>query len=38
MDSLVLDFNGIALSFSPFNLMVAIGLLYIAFIIFTYRP
>ena len=28
---LVPDFNGIPLSFSPFNLMLAIGLLYIAF-------
>ncbi|ERE68785.1 zinc finger protein [Cricetulus griseus] len=30
---LVPDFRGIALSFSPFNLMLAGGLLYIAFII-----
>ena len=29
---LVPDFNGMALSFSPFNLMLAVGLLYIAFI------
>ncbi|ERE86053.1 hypothetical protein H671_2g4761 [Cricetulus griseus] len=29
---LVPDFRGIALSFSPFNLMLAVGLLYIAFI------
>ena len=32
------DFRGIALSFSPFSLMLAIGLLYIAFIIFRYVP
>ena len=35
---LVLDFSGIALSFSPFTLMLAIGLLFIAFIIFRYGP
>jgi hypothetical protein len=34
--SLVPDFSGIALSFSPLNLMLAIGLLYIAFIMFRY--
>ena len=34
----VLDFSGKALSFSPFNLMLAVGLLYIAFIIFSYEP
>ena len=27
-----------ALSFSPFNLMLAVGLLYIAFVIFRYDP
>ena len=32
------DFSGKALSFSPFNLMLADGLLYIAFIIFRYDP
>ena len=31
---LVPDFNEIALSFSPFNLMLAISLLYIALIVF----
>ena len=35
---LVPDFSGIALSFSPFNLMLAVGLLYIAFIMFRYGP
>ena len=30
------DFSGTASSFSPFNLMLATGLLYIAFIIFRY--
>ena len=35
---LVPDFSGIALSFSPFNLMLAVILLYIALIIFTYVP
>ena len=35
---LVPDFSGIALSFSPFNLILAVGLLYIAFIIFRYDP
>ena len=35
---LVPDFSGIALSFSLFNLMVAISLLYIAFIMFRYVP
>ncbi|ERE71911.1 hypothetical protein H671_6g15330 [Cricetulus griseus] len=29
---LVPDFRGIVMSFSPFNLMLAVGLLYIAFI------
>jgi hypothetical protein len=29
-----LDFSGIALSFSGFNLMLAIGLVYIVFIVF----
>ena len=33
---LIPDFSGIALSFSPFNLMLAIGLLCIAFIMFRY--
>ena len=32
------DFSGIALSFSSFNLMLAVGLLYIAFIMFKYVP
>jgi hypothetical protein len=32
------DFSGIALIFSPFNLMLAIGLLYIAFIVFRFAP
>ena len=32
----VLDISGITLSFSPFNFMLAIGLLYIAFIMFRY--
>jgi hypothetical protein len=36
VDSLVPDFSGIALSFSPFNLMLAIGLLYISFTVFSY--
>ncbi|ERE70922.1 hypothetical protein H671_6g16224 [Cricetulus griseus] len=31
---LVPDFRGIALSFSPFSLMLAVGLLYIVFIMF----
>ena len=35
---LVPDFSGITLSFSPFNLMLAVGLLYIAFIMFRYVP
>ena len=35
---LVPDFSGNVLSFSPFNLMLAIGLLYIAFIMFWYVP
>ena len=30
------DFSGITLNFSPFSLMLAVGLLYIAFIIFRY--
>jgi hypothetical protein len=33
---LVPDFSSIALSFSPFNLMLNIGLLYIAFIMFSF--
>ena len=33
---LVHDFNGAALSFSPFNLMLAIGLLDVAFLVFSY--
>ena len=32
------DFNGMALSFSPFNLILAVDLLYIAFIIFRHDP
>ena len=32
------DFSGISLSFSPFNLMLAVSLLHIAFIIFIYVP
>ena len=35
---LVPDFRGNALSFSPFSLMLAIGLVYIAFIMFRYDP
>jgi hypothetical protein len=35
---LSLDFNEIALSFSPFSLMLGIGFLYIAFIMFRYEP
>ncbi|ERE67833.1 hypothetical protein H671_7g18369 [Cricetulus griseus] len=35
---LVPDFRGIALSFSPFSLMMGVGLLYIAFIMFRYVP
>ena len=35
---LVSDFGEIALSFSPFNLMLAIGFLCIAFILFRYTP
>ena len=35
---LVPDFNGISLSFSPFNLILAIDLLYIGFIVFKYVP
>ena len=38
MASLVPDFSGIALSFSPFNLMLAIGLLHITFMIFRHMP
>ena len=30
--------NGIVLNFSPFNLIVPIGLLYAAFIVFQYSP
>ena len=33
---LVLDFSGIALRFSPFDLILAIGVLYVAFIMFSY--
>ncbi|ERE66158.1 coiled-coil domain-containing protein 91 [Cricetulus griseus] len=33
---LVPDFRGIALSFSPFSLMLAVGLLYIAYVQFVY--
>ena len=33
---LVPDFSGIASSFSPFSLMLATGLLYIAFTLFSY--
>ena len=33
---LVPDFSEITLSFSPFNLMLTIGLLYIAFVMFRY--
>ena len=33
---LVHDFNGAALSFSPSNLMLAIGLLDVAFLVFSY--
>ena len=32
------DFKGIGRSFSPFNLMLAVGLLYIAFIMLRYVP
>ncbi|ERE82546.1 dihydropyrimidinase-related protein 3, partial [Cricetulus griseus] len=32
---IVPDFRGIALSFSPFNLMLAVGLLYIAFLMLS---
>ena len=35
---LVPDFSGISGSFSPFSLMLAVGLLYIAFIMFRYVP
>jgi hypothetical protein len=35
---LVPDFSEIASSFSPFNLMLAVGLLCIAFIMFQYVP
>jgi hypothetical protein len=35
---LVPDFSGILLSFSPLNLMLVIGFLYIAFIVFGYTP
>ena len=35
---LVPDFSGIAGNFSPFSLMLAVGLLYIAFIMFRYVP
>ena len=36
--SLVPDFCGIAASFSSFSLMLAVGLLHIAFIMFRYVP
>ena len=36
--SLVPDSGGTILSFSQFNLMLAIGLQYIAFIVLRYRP
>ena len=35
---LVPDFRGITLSFSPFSLMLAVGLVYTAFIMFRYVP
>ena len=35
---LVPDFSGIAMSFSPFSLMLAVGLLYIVFIMLKYVP
>ena len=35
---LILDFSGITLGFSQFNLMLAASLLYIAFIMFRYIP
>jgi hypothetical protein len=35
---LVSKFSGIASSFFPFNLMLAVGLLYIDFIMFRYVP
>ena len=35
---LVPDFSGIASSFSPFSLMLATVLVYIAFILFRYGP
>ena len=35
---LVPDFSGRTLSFSPFNLIFAVGLLYVVFIIFRYGP
>jgi hypothetical protein len=35
---LVPDFSGIASSFSPFTLMLATGLLYSAYIMFSYGP
>ena len=38
MDSLVPDFSGIALSFSPFNLIFDFDLMYIDFIVFSYVP
>jgi hypothetical protein len=36
--SLVPDFSGIASSFSQFSLMLAIGLIYLAFTMFRYGP
>ena len=35
---LVPDFSGIDLSFFPFNWMLVVGLLYIAYIMFRYSP
>ncbi|ERE66317.1 hypothetical protein H671_8g19473 [Cricetulus griseus] len=35
---LVPDFRGIALSFSPFSLMLSVCLLYVTFIMFRYVP
>jgi hypothetical protein len=37
-ENLVLDFTGIASSFSPFTLVVATSLLYIAFTMFRFGP
>ncbi|ERE83800.1 hypothetical protein H671_2g6434 [Cricetulus griseus] len=35
---IVADFRRITLSFSPFSLMLAVGLVYIAFVMFGYVP